>query len=105
MRVEYSEPLAPWVFIGKVRTGHMRYIGWMDVMYVFCLFLKKVSWPLEKAKPRQPKKNNDSTSRVHNDQHRAACTPLCTSCSSQESRRRYIFQRLSSDAAYSQRCG
>ena len=32
MRVEYSEPLAAWIFLGKVRTGRMRYIGWMDVL-------------------------------------------------------------------------
>ena len=53
--VEYSEPLATWIFLGKVRTGHMR---WMHMCsYALCLFIKNKSWPLEKAKSRQQKNN------------------------------------------------
>ena len=66
MRVEYSEPLAAglyacrvpsehlaaWIFLDKVRTGHMRYIGWMDVLVRVQFFLEKMSWTLGKAKSR-----------------------------------------------------
>ena len=31
IHIEYSELLAAWVCREKVRTGHIRYIGWMDV--------------------------------------------------------------------------
>ena len=45
MRVEYSEPLAAWIFLGKVRTGHIYAVD-ECARTRFVYFSKKISWPL-----------------------------------------------------------
>ena len=54
-------------------------------------------------KQRHNKRAKNNTSRVHNDQHRAACAPQRTIYKSQQTNSQHIFQRLPSDTAYSQR--
>ena len=45
------------LFLGKVSTGRMRYIGWMDVLVRILFISEKVPWTLEKSKSRQQKNN------------------------------------------------
>ena len=76
MRVEYCEPLAAWIFPRQGTPGsYAGHIGWMDVLLSVCLFLKKTSRPRRKKQTHNKKRTTNSTGRVHNDQHRAACTP------------------------------
>ena len=51
VRVQSTANLSPLGrFLGKVRTGHMRYIGWIDVLVRVMSISDKISWTLEKAK-------------------------------------------------------
>ena len=95
----------PGRFLGNVSTGHIRYTGWMGVLVRFCVYLSKECRGRRKKKIAGNKKTTNSAGRLHNDHHRAACTPLSTQYSSQESRSLHIFQRFPSGAVYSQRCG
>ena len=98
MRVEYSEPLAAWIFPRQGTHGsyavHM-VDGCARTRFVY----------LKKKQSHGNERTMYSTGKLHNDHHRAACTPHCTLYSNQESRSLHIFQHLPSDAVYSQRCG
>ena len=67
MRVEYSQPLAAWIFPRQGTHGSYAVDGWM-CSCAFCLFLENKSWPLEKAKSRQRKRQRTQ----------AACTTTST---------------------------
>ena len=103
MRVEYSEPLAAWIFPRYARVICGTWGGWM-CSYAFCLFLKKYRgrW---KRQSHGNKITTNITGELHNDQYMAASTPHSTLYSRQESRSLHIFQRLPSDAVYSHHCG
>ena len=74
--------------------------------YACCIFLKKISWPLEKAKSRHQKNNERHNKRgAQRPAQSGAYTPHSTFYRSQESRSLHIFHRLPSNTVYSQRCG
>ena len=76
--VEYSESLAPsFFFKAKLRTYDMRYTVWRMCSYAFCLFLRNhvAVGKGRKVKTTQKEQPTAQTSGVHNDQHRAVCTP------------------------------
>ena len=105
MRVEYSEPLAAWVFPRQGTHGSYavhRMDGYPRTRFVYFSSKCRGLW---KKQSHVNQRTTNSTGRLHNDQHRAACTPHCTLYSSQESRSLHIFRRFPSDAVYSQRCG
>ena len=95
MRVEYSEPLATWIF-PRQGTHRIYAVHGVDgcARMRFCLFLKTYRAQLKKQSHGN-KRTANSTGRLHNDHHRAACTPYSTLHSSQESRSLYVFHRPS----------
>ena len=81
MRVEYREPLAAWIFLfflSEVRTGYMRYMGWMDVLGRGFVYFSKTYRARWEKQSHGHKRTANSTGRLHNDHHRAACTPHST---------------------------
>ena len=96
MRVEYSEPLAAWIF-PRQGTHGLYAVDGMDgcSRTRLCLFLKTISCTSDKKQGHGNKRTANSTGRLHNDHHRAACTPYSTLHSSQESRSLYVFHRPS----------
>ena len=100
MRVEYNEHLAPWIFprqgTHRPHAAH-KVDGCARTRYVCFSQKNRGRW---KKQNHDNKRTTDSMSRVHNDQHRAACTPHSTLFTTARK-----FQRLPSDAVYSQRCG
>ena len=76
----------------------------MDVLVRVLFISRKQVVAVGKSKVTTTKKTKN-TSRVHNDQHEEACTLHSTLYSCQETHSLHMFQRLPSDAAYSQRCG
>ena len=61
----------PGFFLGKVRTGSIRYREWIDVLVrVFAYFSKtyRARW---KKQSHGNKRTANSTGRLHNDHHRA----------------------------------
>ena len=105
MRVEYSEPLAAWIFPRQGTHGSYavhRVDGCARTRVVYFSKKYRGRW---KKQSNDNERTTNNTSMVHNEQHRDACTPHSTLYSNQETRILHIFQRLQSDAAYSQRCG
>ena len=68
----------------------MRYIHSLEDMLVRVLFISSITWPMQKEQSSHKKKEQPTaaaqTSGVHNDQHRAVCTPHSTLFSSDDSR-------------------
>ena len=69
MHVEYSEPLSPpGFFLGKLRTGFMRYTGWMDVLvrvFVYISEKYRARWKSEVTatkEQRTPQAGSTTTS-------------------------------------------
>ena len=105
MRVEYSEPLAAWIFPRQGTHGSYAVDNRVDeCARARLLKSEKISRTLEKQ-GHGNKRTTNSTGRLHSGHHRAACTPHSTLYSRQESRSLHIFQFLPSDAVYSQRSG
>ena len=105
MRVEYSEPLAAWIFPRQGTHGSYavhRVDGCARTRFVYFSKKYRGRW---KKQSHGNKRTTNNTGRRHNDQHRAACTQHSTLYSGQESRSLHIFQRLPSDAVYSHHCG
>ena len=101
MRVEYSEPLAAWIFPRQGTHGLYAVHGVDGCARTrFCLFLENVYRARWKKQSHGNKRTANSTGRLHNDHHRAACTPHSTLHSSQESRSLHLFHRLPWDAVY-----
>ena len=105
MRVEYSETLATWNFPGQGTHGSYavhRVDGLARTRFVYLSKKYGVRWIKQS---HNDKRTTNSTSKVHKYLHRAACTPHSTLYSSKESLSLHKFQRLTSDAVYSQRGG
>ena len=90
----------PGLLLGKVRTGYVRYMGWMDVLVRVFVYFSKTYRTRWKKQGYGNKRTANSTGRLHNDHHRPACTPHSTLHSSQESRSLHLFHRLPWDAVY-----
>ena len=73
----------PGFFLGKVRTGHLR---WMNVLVRVLFISQKNIVAVGKRRSHDDKRTMNNTIRVHNDQHRGACTPHSTLYSCQETR-------------------
>ena len=90
MRAEYSELLAAWILPSKIRTGDMRYIGWMDVL-VCVLFIAQTKYSGRcKKQSHGNRRTTNRNGKLRSDQHRAACKPHSTLYSNQESRSLHI---------------
>ena len=80
----------PRFFSAKLRTYHMRYIVWRMCSYAFVYFLlNHVAVGKRKVETTRIERPTARTSGVHNDHHRAVCTPHSTLCSSEDSRSLY----------------
>ena len=107
MRVEYSEPLAAWMFslrlTGKVRTGHIRYMGWMDAL-VTVFFPKLEIVTVGKSKVMTKENNEQHKQGAQRRAQRGVHTAQHTLQQPGNQQPAY-FSGIPSDAAYSQRCG
>ena len=68
-------------FLGRVRTGHMR---WMDPLVRGLFISQKTNRGRWKKQSHDNKRTTNNASRVHNDQHRDGGTPHSTLYSCQE---------------------
>ena len=93
-------------FLGEVRTGHIYAVHRVDgcACTRFVYFSTNIA-DVGRSEVKATTRTTNSTGRLDNDHHRAACTPHSTLYSSQESCSLSIFQRLPSDAVYLPRCG
>ena len=105
MRVEYSEPLAAWVFPKQVthRVYAAHKVDGCALARFVCT--SKTNRGRSKKQSQGKKGTTNTTRELRNDQHRAACTPHSTLYSSQESNSLHILRRLPSDVVYSLRWG
>ena len=78
MRVEYTANLSPpGFFLGKVRTGYMPYIGWMDVQVRFFVYFSKTyraRWKKQvtATKEQRPAQAGCTTTTTERRAHRTA---------------------------------
>ena len=79
MRVEYSEPLAAWIFPRQGTHGLYAAHGvWIDGLGRVFAYFSKIYRARWKEQSHGNKRTANSTGRLHDDHHRAACTHFTT---------------------------
>ena len=66
MRIEYSEPLAAWIFPMQGMHGYVRYMGWMDVFVrVFLSFSEtyRARWKKQSQQQRKSEQRRRAAQR------------------------------------------